>query len=174
MQTTYSSAMAKGLPGMLADLNRNKHVESHVNGEASAEIPFGVVVAKHATIDAKVILPADADAVLLGVALRSDSYAPTYDLGDDGIKPKVPVSVLTSGMVYMFPEGTVAKNDPVYVRHTASGGNTQKGAVSNAAGTGLMLWRGARWMEGGTAGVATKMEIFGMLPVAVGGLAEEE
>lgn len=158
MQTVYNSSMAKGLPGMLADLNRNKHVESRVNGEDTAEIPFGVVVAE-GDAHPQVVLPTDDADKLVGVVLRADVYAPGYDVGDTGIKPQVPVSLLQSGMVYMFPEADVEEDDPVYVRYDDDGELTQLGAVSNAAGTGLVLWPAARWAEPGTAGTATKMEV---------------
>ena len=51
-------------------------------------------------------------------------------------------------------EAAVSDQDPVYVRYAADGGNTQLGAFTNAAGTGLALLPGARFTHDHPLGLA--------------------
>lgn len=126
-QTSYAAGIVAGFPGMLYDTGV-KDAVTMAQGEASAEIPFGVVVAK-GTGDVKAKLPASAADVLAGIVLHSNEYHKTSELGDTGLKPKVPMSVLRKGRVYVLLEENVSKGDPAFVRHTAKGGNTQTGGL---------------------------------------------
>lgn len=58
------------------------------------------------------------------------------------------------GYITVITEGAVSDTDPVYVRHTANGGNTQLGACAGAAGTGLSLLPNARFVHDSPSGKA--------------------
>lgn len=147
----YSHDMAAGFPGLLADL-RPKAADSHIQGEASAEIPFGaaVILGTASTVPGTpdpVVLPVDGNSRITGVVLHSHAYMGpgTYEpqLGDVGVKPKNMVAVLKKGRVHVLWEGgAVSKGANLYVRHTAGVGE-QKGAFRHDADGGdAVLVRG--------------------------------
>lgn len=124
---------AEGFSGQLSDIGMPKRVESYVQGEASASIPFGVVVVQgtegaDGSAD-KAILPVDANSVPVGIVLHSHTYDPRRQLDTTGILIKEMMSVLKKGRCRVYVEGTVVKGAYLYARYTASGGNTQKGAL---------------------------------------------
>jgi hypothetical protein len=58
-------------------------------------------------------------------------------------------AVLEEGYVWVNSEGTVAVDDPVYVRHTSDGGsNTTRGTLSNNSGGTLVIDTTANAIEG--------------------------
>jgi len=57
------------------------------------------------------------------------------------------VSVLTTGGIWVYSEAGVQDGSSVYVRTAANGGLTQLGAFAPAAGTGLTLVPGARFVR---------------------------
>lgn len=121
--------------GMLANLADKKAI-TLVQGEASAEVPFGVMVcqgdasAVPGTPD-KAILLVDANSKHVGIVLHSHDYTPGTDLGDSGVKPARLLAVLEEGEVYVFAEaGAFVKGAQLYVRYTANGaGKLVLGAV---------------------------------------------
>lgn len=130
-QTSYGSAIPVAFAGMKGDLTPD-YVRSYANGEASAEIPFGVAVAA-GSADDTAILPASAGARLLGIVLHAHNYALTSELGTTGLKPKVTMNVLVRGTAWVTVEEAVNDGDRCFIRHTAKGGNTQLGKFRKSA-----------------------------------------
>lgn len=132
INTSYAE-QARGFAGMLAN-SKLKTASSYVQGEASAEMQFGIAVAQgtasavQGTPD-KAILMVDANSKVVGVHLHSHSFAPEYDMGTTGVKPKRLISVLEEGEVYMLCESDCTKGNAAFVRHTANGLLTNIGAV---------------------------------------------
>lgn len=135
LNTSYAE-QGRAFAGMLADI-RDSETDSYVQGEASAEIPFGVVVAQGtaSAVDGTpddAILMVDANSKIVGVHLHSHAFTKnTVDaqVGDTGVKPENLISVLREGRVYAVLEGTCTKGAQAYVRHTAGAGGSQKGAL---------------------------------------------
>jgi hypothetical protein len=132
-QTSIKSSMDVAFAGMLADAAQAR-VDSKANGEASAEIPFGVAVVKGAT-DNVVKLPSAGGDKFDGVVVHDHSYVPgtNGNLGTTGLKPKTSMNILREGEIWVVVEEAVAPGDRGHFRHTANGGNTQKGAWRKSA-----------------------------------------
>lgn len=139
LDTLSYAEQARAYAGMKSDL-RNDTVESYIQGEASAEIPFGVAVAQGAasaiagTPD-KAILMVDVNSVVVGVHVHAHNYDRESQLGTTGLKPTNLMNVMRKGQIYMIHEGAVTKGAPCFVRHTAGGGGTVKGVVRADADT---------------------------------------
>lgn len=148
-QTSYPKTMPIAFAGMKADATADT-IDSYVNAEATAEIPFGVGVIK-GTADNRAVLPGAAgdSAALVGVVVHSHSYHKPEQLGDTGIKPKNMMSVMSKGRIYVKVEEAVTKGDRAFMR-IANG--------SNAAHTQKGAWRKSADV---VATVATAIEILG-------------
>lgn len=150
INTSYAEQEA-GFAGMLYGTGP-KLVDSYVQGEASAEVPFGAVVAQgtagtSGTPD-KAILMVDTNSVPVGVLVHSHAYNRETQLGTTGVKPAFVVDVLRKGRIYALFEGSVTKGNNAFVRHTAGGGGSQKGALRADADTAsAVLCRGISFAE---------------------------
>jgi hypothetical protein len=139
-----------GFPGMKAD-SGDDDCRTFAQAEASAEIPFGVMVVQGAA-QGQAVLPVDANSKPVGVVVHSHEYAKDTELGTTGLKPKTAMAVMNRGRIWVTVENAVAVNGDVYVRHTAGAGGTQKGAFRADADTATaMRVRGARFLSA-TAG----------------------
>ena len=127
-QTSYSVNMAVAYAGMKADMF-NDDVESMFNEEASAEMPFGVMLAQ-GTADSGALLPDSDTEILVGVLLHSHEYAKDSELGSTGVKPDAALNVLRKGRVWVTVEEAVSPGDRPYVRYAGSG---QEGAFRKSA-----------------------------------------
>lgn len=136
MQTSYGE-MAAAFEGMLADATIVKHADTMVQGEASAEIPFGVAVAietspgTDGTPGKATLVNAAADKIA-GVVLHHHAYDSRTELGTTGLKPKTLLSVLRKGRVWVKTETAVVDGDRAHIRYAAGAGGTQLGAFRNA------------------------------------------
>jgi len=163
MPQTSVTALTRGYAGMLVDTSYHKNTRSYVSEESSAEIPFGVMVVQ-GTADNQALLPhtsaADNEQKLLGIVQHSHAYAKDQELGDDGLKPKVTMGVLTHGRILVPVEEDVAPGDAVRVRVVVSGAE-QAGAFRTAAdGTDCIdISSFARWTASGTAAGVAELEI---------------
>lgn len=152
INTQSYTEQSRAFAGMKCDL-REDTVETYVQGEASAEIPFGVVVAEGtaSTVEGtpdKAILMVDANSKPAGVLLHAHNFDRETQLGTTGVKPANLISVLKKGEVYAVLEGTCTKGGQVFVRHTAGAGGSQKGAVRADADTAsAVLCRGLSFAE---------------------------
>lgn len=170
-QTSVPSEMLFGVPGQVADLHtaENGAIESHANGEAANEIPYGHFVAAGAADadgKAKAMRPAAAADVLLGLAVFSQKLAYPTQIGDTGVKPGVSFGVARDGVYYVMPEDDVTVASGVHIRHTAAGA-ALGGSVRGAADAGKTVDASdfCRWRTAGgpTSGQCAELEIF--LPV---------
>lgn len=130
-QTVYNTNMAKGYAGQLAD-DSDHRVVSLLNGEASTALPFGIAVAKGAS-DSECLLPAASTDKLLGLTVRDSSIQSASVSSNGAIIADAMASVLTEGTMYVLPEQTVAKGDPVFVRYTAGAGALKVGRLRKDA-----------------------------------------
>jgi hypothetical protein len=154
IDTLSYSEQSRAYAGMKSDIREGNVVDSYIQGEASAEIPFGVVVAEgtastqEGTPD-KAILMVNGSSVVAGVLLHAHNYDRESQLGSTGVKPTNLISVMKRGQVYALLEGTCTKGGQVFVRHTANGaGKLQKGAVRADADTATaVLCRGLSFAE---------------------------
>lgn len=124
VQSSVSDKPAIGRAGQIADSGRDKVARSYVNAEASAEMPFGVMLAR-GTGDQDALLPHTSAAAMadafIGVLVFNHAYAKDGELGDTGLKPNVQLSVLTHGRVLVTTEDAVSPGDPVRVRVVTAG-----------------------------------------------------
>lgn len=129
-QTSYPSSMDPAFAGMLADLDNKKAISMN-NGEASAEMPFGVAVCWGASDD-EALLPDATSDVIAGILLHAHSYDPDSQLGDDGVLPDNTISVLRKGTVWAVCEDGCSPGDRLFVRAVTSGAE-QEGALRASA-----------------------------------------
>lgn len=132
-QTVITSTMTRGFAGMLDGMENT--VASAFSEEASAEVPFGVGVAR-GTADDGVLLPATSTAKVRGVVVHDHAHALGQELGDTGLKPKTQFGVLRRGRILVIVEEAVVPGDRGYVRYSGSG---QKGAWRMSAVAGETL-----------------------------------
>lgn len=170
-QTSYSYTMSAAIAGMLADASP-KAVDTGINKD-SASVPFGVFVAFKSGQDAgdqACAMPSGSTDKLKGVVLYSNQYAVDWtdpsgahhgELDATGLRAGASLNVLRRGRVYMTSESNFAYGDPVFVRYSANGGNTQLGAVRNADDSGHTIdaTSKARYVSSGSAGDLAIIEI---------------
>jgi hypothetical protein len=132
-QTSYPTSMTKAFAGQIADLTDVRHVDSLLNGEASANLPFGVAVAKGAS-DSECLLPAASTDKILGITVRDLSRNSASLSGNGAIAPDDMASVMSAGSVYALPEQAVVKGDKVFVRYTDGGGSLTVGRLRKDGG----------------------------------------
>lgn len=145
-QTSVSDNPSVAYPGMLGD-SGNKSVDSFINGEASAEIPFGTLVSQ-GTLDNEALIPAaSGDGVkAVGVVLHSHAYNKDNELGTSGLKPEVTMNVLNKGRVWVVIDENVTPASAVRARYTAVGGGKGSFRASASAGNTVDLSKCARWI----------------------------
>lgn len=119
-QTSVTVGMTRAFAGMLGDVAYSKNCQSYVNSEASAEIPFGVMVGQGATDDTCLKLAAITDK-MIGIVAHSHAYNKDNELGTTGLKPKVTVDVLKKGTIWVPVEEAVTPASAVLVRAVAAG-----------------------------------------------------
>jgi len=141
-QTSYTIDIpAVSYPGQIADASKVLDVLSVLN--VAAAIPFGVFVSKDLSnsggfdkLAGKV--PATGTDIttlgsLLGVALCEQTLAQDSSVAVPTWPIKSAMPVMRKGRVWVLSETDVTDGAQIYVRHTASGGNTQLGKVRKDA-----------------------------------------
>lgn len=151
LNTNYAEQEA-AFPGMKVDLSPDT-VDSYLQGEASAGMPFGVMAKQSTAATATGTPPLAAKLTatnnkLAGIVLHSHDYDAATELDDDGyVVPKQPLSVLVKGRVWVRCEMAVVPSDPVYTRAVATGDEIA-GSFRNAADGGDELRiLGARFLK---------------------------
>lgn len=153
LDTLSYAEQSRAFAGMKTDTREGDVVESYIQGEASAEIPFGAVVAEGtaSTTDGtpdKAIQMVNGSSVVAGVLLHSHAYDRESQLGTTGLKPQNLMSVMKRGQVYALLEGTCTKGGAVFVRHSTGAGGSVKGRVRADADTATaVLCRGLSFGE---------------------------
>ena len=79
---SVSATLPVAFPGMRSSSHFG-HVDGMINGEASAEIPFGVCVAQGSVDKSAIKLAATSDK-LVGIVMFRHGYADTIELGTTG------------------------------------------------------------------------------------------
>jgi hypothetical protein len=118
--TSVQQSTAGVFAGMLAD-GHPTEFDSFVSEEASAEIPFGVMV-KQGTADNGALKLTATSNKLVGLVVHTHGYAKDNELGSTGLKPKTTLKVLTKGRAWVKVEEAVTPSSAVKVRAVASGG----------------------------------------------------
>lgn len=147
-QTSYSTYQAAAFAGMLAD-SGEIDVLSYINEEASANLPFGVAVAK-GTADNGFLAMVNGSSVIVGILAHTHQVDPgrvAASPAGAGVPPKYLGNVLKRGRIYVQVEEAVTPASAVFVRHTAGAGGTQKGAFRASADTATAVaWTAARFL----------------------------
>lgn len=118
-QTSVADAMTRAFQGMLAD-SANHTIESMTSEEASAEVPFGVMV-KQGTSDTQFLKLTAITDKLVGIVVHSHAYDKPNELGDTGLKPKVTAGILRIGRIWVPVEEAVTPASSVLVRAVVAG-----------------------------------------------------
>ncbi len=125
-QTEVANTPDYGMPGQLATLRAaaDAKVDTYVQEEASAHIPFGRVV-KLGTADLSLgingaKIPAAKTDKLIGITCFGHSYARTnaQEIDGTGLVPGTHIGVVRQGAVFVMPEEDVAPGDQVHARVT--------------------------------------------------------
>lgn len=158
-QTTMRTKMEVAVPGMLADDTMTKDCLSVFQGEASAEIPFGVMVARGSAQGEAVKLAAQADPPI-GIVVFEQSHAQGVELGTTGLKPGTMFSILNKGRIYVFPEEAVVPGGAVRYRAVAAGAEVA-GAFRTTQDTTdtCNISSFARWLTAGSSTSPAVLEI---------------
>ena len=153
-QTAVAAAITGAFAGQSGD-SSNKQDDSFINGESSAEIPFGVVV-QQGTADNECLLLTATSNVLIGVTLHSNNYQLTTELGTTGVKPNVAMNVRSQGRVWVTVEEAVTPASNVLVRAVAEGSEVAGAFRDTADGSDCIDISGfARYLtSAGIAGLA--------------------
>jgi hypothetical protein len=131
MQTTYSATgQGRVSAGWPAD-NGPKDYLSRYNGNASAEIPFGIGVI-FGSADQAVKTPGAVTDKIVGIAMGSMNYQPggvtgQFTLGSTGIVALADVNVCRKGRVYLLSEENVVPGDRLHCRAVSGSGGTVLG-----------------------------------------------
>lgn len=163
-QTTVPDRMTRAYAGLISDTSFIKDVRSFVSEEASAEIPFGVMVVRGTDKNVGCLLPhtsaAASSDIMIGVVVHSHAYDKPLELGDTGLKPKTTVGVLVHGRIWVPVEETVAPGDAVRVRVIAAGAEVKGAFRTTADSTDTVnITAFARWVTGGAAGSVAELEV---------------
>lgn len=123
-QTSVQTAPDFAVPGQLATERsvRTAAVDTMLNEEASAHIPFGFVV-KKGTLENRAKLPSAKTDQLCGITVFGHGYSRTpgaVEIDSTGLAPGTHMSVMTSGEIYVMPEEDVAITDQVHARVTVN------------------------------------------------------
>lgn len=160
---TSKASAIEGMPADASALTRD--VATYISEEASAEIPFGVMVCRGSTDEdnGALLLNTSAAAMeqlLAGVVMWTDVYAKPSELGDTGLKPGVTLNVLQRGRIWVRPEDAVDPGDAVRVRCVVAGSEV-KGAFRSAADSTdcVDISSFARWRSSAGAGELAILEI---------------
>lgn len=149
VQTSYSKAPGVAYAGMLYDVGPYDIITGK-NAEASASMPFGIVVdakTSSPTSDFDCILPAASPGYPVGIVVHAHDYARTFttpdgttvgELDGTGIKPGALFGLLRKGRIWVSTEdgSILAFQSRLYTRYSANGGNTQLGAIRGSDDSG--------------------------------------
>jgi len=152
MQTSVLDQQPIGVAGQLANLRTEDvgDVKTATNEEASAGIPFGVMVKQGTNDDGVKLLAGSGDAaVMSGIVVFASLYNIPTQLSADGfLQPGVTFDRLREGDIYVIVEDAVTPASPVHVRHTTSTDEQVGGFRGSAvAGKTFTLTSGAKYQS---------------------------
>lgn len=156
-QTSVTTEHVAAFPGMPADDDFES--ESMIQGEASAEIPFGVFVGQ-GTDDSEFIKLAAITDKVVGVLIHHHGFQVDGELGTTGVKPDTPCTIMTRGRVWMTTEEAVTRGSGVLIRAIA-GGAEVAGQVRDTADASDLIdaskW--ARFKSSGSSLVIVEFDV---------------
>ena len=167
-QITYTNGIPQGgLAGQIVDMRPSDKISRTLD----VSVPFGVFVAKGARARPAVgldcgscKLPTLTGDQILGVVIYEHHKGSRDLAGALAVAPPDVVSIMREGVIYALAEKAVTEGGPVFVRHAASGGNTQLGAATDTDdGANTSLLAGARWAATTTAAGPAPLELKGSI-----------
>jgi hypothetical protein len=163
VQTSVVNQTTATFAGAIADMG-DVESDTYVNGETSAEIPFGRMVRENSDHVAKLL--AGASPVLAGIAMQSHALAggggaSGVDVGLTGYKVGSTLGVARRGVIWVYTEEAVSPTDEVRVRHTANGAGKEVGQFLEDADSGksLLITNGAHWRSSTSGAGLAMLEI---------------
>jgi len=129
--TTVKTSMDAGVEGGRATYADGDMIVGRQN-KAATTIPYGrAVMLDLGNGDDCVTLPSSSSDVIEGITVADGNqpYPAT------GVPQYGTVSVMKEGTVYVYPEESVSKGDPVYVRFTAGAGALTVGRLRKSSGS---------------------------------------
>lgn len=163
VQSSYSTAPAIGYAGTL-DSNLAHDIVTMKNAEASTSIAFGLAVKFKDTVttDKDAVLPAAETDSVLGIVLRSGTYAVAWtdldgnvhgQLDATGLVPSAMMNVLRKGRVLVTCVSGCEAGDKLWVR-AVTGTHTSIGGLENADDSTNMIDATSKgtWMTSASAG----------------------
>lgn len=140
VQTSYTKYLPEALEGMKADMEAYNTVSKLNKGDAI--IPFGRAVFSDGEDGMKLPVTASTAAEFIGITMRelTRAYTDAEITSGYGAVPAYDNTVFTTGVIWVKPAVTVAKDDPVYVLKT-------DGTFTNVAGTDNILVANAKFLN---------------------------
>lgn len=164
VQSTFSDDRPIGYAGTL-DSNMAHDLITMKNAEASTSIAFGRAVKFKDTVssDKDAVLPAAETDKVLGIVIRSETYAPSWtdmdgtvhgQLDSTGVRPGGWLNVLRRGRVLVVCEDAVEAGDKLWVRAVAGGDPEFLGGLNNADDSTDMIdcTANGTWLTSASAG----------------------
>jgi len=159
MQDSVTTRFVEAVEGMLSDNSMIKDCLSRVNAEASAEIPFAVMV-KQGTDPHEVLKLTAITNKLAGIVVFNHSYAKPNELGETGLKPKTAFNILNKGRIWVRTEEAVTQASAVRVRAIATGDEVAGTFRTTAdANDCVDISKYARFMKAADADSLVELEI---------------
>lgn len=153
-QQTYTQNFVEGQPGLPYGTQQG----STDAKSAEVALDFGRVVVL-GSADHQCNYPSSAGQTPLGLSVRSEFRMDRTDSTSDVLAGD-PTDVARQGEFYVRVEDAVAEGGAVYFRHTASGGNTDLGALRSDDDTSTAdLLPGARFIRAAAAGEVAVVSI---------------
>lgn len=162
-QQTSIATQARGIPGMLADLDYS--YKRSMRNVSATELPFGVACKLGTDPDIDVSVPTAQASVIHGVTVHSHAYAKPTELGDEGLKQYVTVGVLRRGTILVYcSEAVVVGTSAVRIRIDANGGTGRllgpgTFCVSSDTTHTILVTSGMKWVRGCSAGGIAELEV---------------
>lgn len=161
MQTAVETRYPIGIAGQLADLHTAEFgdVVHAVSEEASAEIPFGVMV-KQGTADDGVLLLSANDDNIKGIVVHGHHFSKPVELGDTGLKPGISFGILRKGRIFVVAKTNVTPASEVHVRAVVAGAEVKGEFRGTSDGTDTIDITGfAKWVTSASSGEVAILEI---------------
>lgn len=152
-QTSVSIVQGVSFAGQLGDTSQMNDAKSYVNAEASAEMPFGILVVQ-GTLEQDALIPAAQANLAVGILMHSHAYQKDNELGTSGLKADVVFSALTRGRIWVTVDEAVTIAGAVRVRMSGAGAGTFRTAAS--AGVTKLITSSARFLTA-TAGAGVAL-----------------
>jgi hypothetical protein len=160
VQTTFSQDLTAGFAGQKVG-NGSFDVEPMRNGEASAEMAFGIAVKHDSTTDERdaELFTAVTGEALAGIIIHSHSYDVDNQLGDDGVLPTYEIQVARRGRLLVPCEDGCDVGDPLFIRAVATGAELQGALLASADASDCIDMTGyATWRTSAAAGALAELE----------------